>query len=319
MSKKIILVVGATGKQGSSVAHALLEDGKFAVRCMIRGVSISNSGELDSLIKEGAHVVYGDLENVDSLVKAMEGCHGVFAVTNYWDPKVGYDGEIRQGMNLANAAKRAGISHMVYSTLDYNSDVPHFESKVQAEGYIRKAVPTTSLVTSFYYENFMGLMAPKEQDGVVTFAVAQKKETKVPMYSVSETGRWVVEAFNHPELYINKDICAVGEYISYPQLVETFEKVTGKKAQFVELPFETLFNAEFPGAEELALNLKFFDEIHITNIAPLTTGPCGTKYDRRSIEKRADGRITWDEFIEYTSGTRGETWEQFLKRTKWSG
>ena len=301
MATKTILVIGATGKQGSSVAEALLEDRTFQVRCMIRGIKDTNIVQLDNLIKQGAQLVYGDLENVESLVNAMDGCYGVFAVTNFWDPKVGYEGEISQGRYLAKAAKKAGIQHMVYSTLDQNSDVPHFESKVSAERYITRAVPTTSLVTSFYYENFETYFKPKEEDGVLVFAVAQKPETKVPMYSVSQTGKWVLEAFLHPEEHINKDISAVGEYISYPKLVETFEKVTGKKARFQEIPNEVFAKSGFPGAEELAANLRFFDEIHLTKTINYATYRCSDKQDRRHAE------------------SKGESWEEFLRRTGWSG
>jgi uncharacterized protein YbjT (DUF2867 family) len=226
----------------------------------------------------------------------MDGCYGVFGVTNFWDPSVGYDGEIRQGKNLAKACKRAGIQHLVYSTLDYNSDVPHFESKVLAETYMKTCVPTTSLVTSFYFENFAIFFPPKEENGEMVFTVAQKPTTRVPMYSVNDTGGWVLQAFLHPELYLNRDVSAVSQYITYPELVETFTRVTGKKARFNELPLDVFKGFGFPGAEELAANLQFFNDVSE-----------GNKSDRR-----VDLETSQDVF-------KGEDWEGFLKRTGWSG
>lgn len=291
--RKTILVTGGTGKQGSSVVEFLLKDGTFNVRCMLRNV---DSPSAKVLFNKGIQVVKGDLENVESMVNVMEGCYGVFGVTNFWDPATGYDGEIRQGKNLGKACKRAGVQHLVYSTLDYNSDVPHFESKVLAEEYMKKCVPTTSLVTSFYFENFASFFPPKEENGELVFTVAQKSTTHVPMYAVADTGGWVLQAFLHPELYLNKDVPAVGQYITYPELVKTFSRVTGKKARFNELPNEVFKNFGFPGAEELALNLKFFDDI--TN---------GNKEDRRGDLESSHNIF------------KGQDWETFLKTTGWSG
>lgn len=291
--RKTILVTGATGKQGSSVVDFLLKDGTFNVRCLLRNIDSSAS---KTLFNQGVQVVKGDLENVDSLVQAMDGCYGVFGVTNFWDPATGYEGEIRQGKNLGKACKRAGVQHLVYSTLDYNSDVPHFESKVLAEEYMKKCVPTTGVVTSFYFENFASFFPPKEENGELVFTVAQKSTTRVPMYAVSDTGGWVLQAFLHPELYLNKDVPAVGQYITYPELVATFSRVTGKKARFNELPLDVFRGFGFPGAEELAQNLKFFDDI-----------TDGNKDDRRGDLETSQNIF------------KGRDWENYLKTTGWSG
>jgi hypothetical protein len=75
---------------------------------------------------------------------------------------------------------------------------------------------------------FNSYQPPKLEDGTWVFTVAQKAATHVPIYSVDETGGWVLQAFLHPEIYIGKDLPAVSQYISYPEIVETFTKVTGK-------------------------------------------------------------------------------------------
>lgn len=273
-SQKTILVVGATGKQGGSVARYLLKDGTFAVRCLVRSLESNASKEL---FNQGAQLVKGDLNNVDSLVNALRGVYGVFGVTNYWDPTVGYEGEIQQSKNLGDAALKAGVSHLVFSSLDRNSGVHHFESKVIGEDYIKSlGVPLTSLITSFYFENYIDLMPPKLEDGTWVFTVAQKAATRIPVYSVAETGGWVLQAFLQPKKYIGQDVAAVSEYISYPQIVETITRVTGKPAKFNEISLDVLRSFGFPGVEDLALNLSYFNEIEE-----------GTKVDRRVILERA--------------------------------
>jgi uncharacterized protein YbjT (DUF2867 family) len=285
-----ILVIGATGQQGGSVVRHLLKNKSFKVRALVR---YSNSDKAQALLKSGTELVVGDLNDVDSLVVAMKDCYGVFAVTNFWDPSVGYEGEIQHAKNIGDACKRANIKHLVFSTLDRESDVPHFESKVKGEDYIRSlGVPMTSLVTSFYFENFMTFFPPKEVNGELVLSVAQKATTKVPMYACYDTGGWVLQAFLHPESYLNKDLPAVSQYISYPEIAEAITNVTGRKCKFQEIPLDAFRNFGFPGANELADNLQFFNDISE-----------GKKTDRRTDLKTSQTIFT------------GETFEGFLNRT----
>ena len=146
---RTILVIGATGQQGGSVVRHLLANGEFAVRCLVRD---DTSEKALKLVEQGATVVKGDLNDVDSLVQAASDCYGVFGVTNFWDKDCGYEKEIQHGKNIGTACKTANVKHLVFSTLDRNSDVPHFESKVIAEDYIKSiGVPLTSMVTRFYF------------------------------------------------------------------------------------------------------------------------------------------------------------------------
>src|SRR5215510_9323703 len=77
-----ILVVGATGMQGGGVARHLLKRGVFNVRCMTRCPDSEPAGLLK---QHGAEVVQADLDNSGSIRRAVEGCKGVFGVTNFWE------------------------------------------------------------------------------------------------------------------------------------------------------------------------------------------------------------------------------------------
>jgi uncharacterized protein YbjT (DUF2867 family) len=126
---KLILVTGATGKQGGAVTRHLLKNG-FKVRALIRD---PESLAAKQLLAQGATIVVGNLDDRDSLQQAVVGVDGVFSVQNYWGKGIGYEGEIRQGKNLADVAKSAGVHHFVQSTMadgrTFPNQLEHFNSK----------------------------------------------------------------------------------------------------------------------------------------------------------------------------------------------
>ena len=137
MNTKIILVTGATGQQGGAVARHLLKQPGFAVRALTRD---SAKPAARALAQAGAEVVRGDLDDPASVRRALEGAWGVFSVQNFME--TGYEGEIRQGKALADAAKAAGVQHFVYTSVvsaDRKTGLPHFESKWQIEQHIVQA------------------------------------------------------------------------------------------------------------------------------------------------------------------------------------
>jgi uncharacterized protein YbjT (DUF2867 family) len=168
--RKIIAVVGATGAQGGALVRAILADksGGFAARALTR----KTTGEkADALRAAGAEVVEADLDSVASLEKAFAGAHGVFALTNFWE-HFSAEKEVEQARNQAEAAKRAGVKHVIWSSLEDTRrfmslddprmptlhgkyKVAHFDGKGEADVEFTSRVPTTILLTSFYWENFI--------------------------------------------------------------------------------------------------------------------------------------------------------------------
>src|SRR5437016_14418904 len=124
-NKKLIAVIGATGQQGGGVVRALQARGQFKVRALTR-----NPQKHRELAEE---VVEADLDRPETLKAAFEGAHGVFLVTNFWEP--GSD-EIKQATAAVRAATDAGVKHFVWSTLPNveaisggKFHVPHFTGK----------------------------------------------------------------------------------------------------------------------------------------------------------------------------------------------
>ena len=181
-NKKVIAVVGATGAQGGGLARAILADpnGGFACRAITRD---PGKEQARALASKGADVVKADLDDVKSLKKAFAGAYGAYCVTNFWE-HLSAEKEKTQARNLAEAARAAGLAHVIWSTLEDTRKlmasgdtrmpmlqekyrVPHFDAKAEADAYFA-GLPVTYLVTSFYWDNLyaFGLGPKKGDDGV---------------------------------------------------------------------------------------------------------------------------------------------------------
>src|SRR5678816_3083604 len=210
--KKIIAVTGATGTQGGGLVRAILADPNsgFSVRAITRD---PNKDKAKALAAAGAEVVQGDLDDVESLKKAFAGAHGVYAVTNFWEHFSG-EKEKAQAKNIADAAKAAGVKHVIWSTLEDTrklmepSDkrmptlqekyrVPHFDAKAEADSYF-SGLPVTYLVTSFYWDNlYMFKLAPtKGEDGVYswTFPLGDSKVAGIAAEDIGKSAYGIFKA-----------------------------------------------------------------------------------------------------------------------------
>src|SRR6266436_6306515 len=155
-SKKLIAVIGATGHQGGAVVRALQAGGQFKVRALTR-----NPEKHRDLADE---VVEADLNRPETLAAAFKGAYGVFLVTT--SSLEGTD-ERKQGAAAVQAAKDAGVKHVVWSTLpDVEAiscgkfDVPHFTGKAKVDRVVTEAgfANHTFVIAPFFYQNLAGAM-----------------------------------------------------------------------------------------------------------------------------------------------------------------
>jgi uncharacterized protein YbjT (DUF2867 family) len=135
---KFILVFGATGQQGGSVATALLKAG-WKVRALVRDVAASKSV---ALAEAGVDVVRGDFDDAASIRAAMQGVDGVFSMQpSSPGGTVSDEDEVRFGIAIADVAAEAGVGHLVYSSGGAVRETPsglgHFDSKARIEAHIR--------------------------------------------------------------------------------------------------------------------------------------------------------------------------------------
>lgn len=234
---KIILVTGATGKQGGAVARHLLADG-WKVRALTRS---PDKTEAKILREMGAEIVQGDLDNPESLDSAVAGVYGIFSVQQYLGK--GVDVEVKEGMAMADAAKKAGVSHFIYSSVggaERKTGIPFFESKFQIENYVKKLNLKWSILRPTYYmEN---LLAPEMIDniynGVLLFPL--EAEMSMQLVAVDDIGAMVTHMFNNPDMFMGKAIELAGDECTGTQIAEVLSKTIGKNVTFKELPVESL-------------------------------------------------------------------------------
>jgi uncharacterized protein YbjT (DUF2867 family) len=254
MQKPMILVTGATGAQGGSVAYALLQSGKYNVRAFTRNAS---SEKATALADAGAEVIEGTMDNLDDLKAAMHRCYGVFGVTNFWEH---FEKEMEHGKNLIAAVHQSDIQHFVFSTLpgykklsNGELGVPHCDIKAELEDYSRNlGLKATYVHIAFYYENFLSFFPPqKAEDGNFHFGFPQG-ETPLSMIAAEDFGPIIASIFDNPEQYIGRVVGAVAEDDSCTVYAETMSKVLGEKVTYDYIPREVFASFGFPGAEELA-------------------------------------------------------------------
>lgn len=235
---KTILVTGSTGQQGGAVARHLLKDG-WKVRAFVRDEKKESAIELE---KSGAELFKGDMNNSDSLDKAMEGIYGVFSIQNFWEH--GYDGELNHGKAVADAAKKANVQHFLQSSVggaERNTKLPHFDVKFEIEKYLKSLnLPVTVIRPVFFMENFKTWFKPQEADGKLTLNMALKADTKLQMIAVEDIGAISAKIFDDPEKFIGKEIELAGDELTMPEVAALYETNTGKKTEFVELPVSVI-------------------------------------------------------------------------------
>jgi len=272
--KKIIAVVGATGAQGGGLARAILNDknSQFAVRAITRDV---NSPKAKELAKLGAEVVAADVNDVESLKKTFKGAYGAYCVTFYWE-HFSPEKETANATALAQAVKAAGVQHVIWSTFEDTRKfiplddkrmptlmgkykVPHFDAKAEVNHVFKDlGVPTTFLLTSFYWENMINFGAgPKKgPDGklAITFPLG---ETKMPSMSAEDIGKCAYGIFKGGKEYIGKTIGVAGEHLSGAQMATTLSKVLGKEVKYNAVTPDVYRSFGFPGADDMGNMFQF--------------------------------------------------------------
>ena len=118
-NEKVILITGATGKQGGATLRHLAKRGGFKLRAMTRK---PDSDAAKAVAALGAELVAGDFNDAASLERAMTGVWGVFAVQNTWE--AGVEGEEEQGKRVAKIARDKGVQHFVYTSVGSADERP---------------------------------------------------------------------------------------------------------------------------------------------------------------------------------------------------
>jgi uncharacterized protein YbjT (DUF2867 family) len=272
--RKVIAVVGATGAQGGGLVRAILNDpnGGFAARGLTRDV---NGAKAKDFARLGAEVVAADVDNPESLKKAFEGAYAAFCVTFFW-AHFSPEKEMGEAKAMAEAAKAAGLRHVIWSTLEDTrqwvplSDdrmptlqgkykVPHFDGKGASNHFFRDAgVPTTFLLTSFYWDNFIyfGMGPKKGPDGklAITLPMGDKK---LPGIAAEDIGKCAYGIFKKRHEFVGQTVAISGENLTGAQMAAVFTEVLGKEVRYNSVPPDVYRGFGFPGADDLGNMFQF--------------------------------------------------------------
>jgi uncharacterized protein YbjT (DUF2867 family) len=263
-SHQIIAVIGATGQQGGAVARNLLSRG-WRVRALTRDTL---KPAAQALAQMGAEIVPGDLDNPGELAAAFEDAYGVFSVQNYWLPNVGFDGEVRQGKDVANFAQEANVKHLVYSSVGAahrGMGQKHFESKFLIERHIKAIdIPFTILRPAAFMENTMW-NREKILSGVYP-SWGLPTEKTLQTVSVDDIAAFTALALENPDLYLGKTIELAGDELTEIQMAKKFTQAIGRPVK-VETP--TMPENSFPDDEQEASYRFFSGEAYTADINAL--------------------------------------------------
>src|SRR5262245_50633509 len=230
---RIVLVTGATGRQGGSVIRHMHPKG-WKLRALTRD---PDSPAAQELVHKGIEVVKGDLENPGTLEPATRGVYGIYSVQDFW--AVGAKREVQQGKNLADAAKKAGVEHFVYSSVggaERKSGIDHWESKWEIENHIRKlGLPATMLRPAAFMENYyidqveIGILKGKLMDPI-------RGDKPYQTIAADDIGAFAALAFSRPKDFIGAELEIAASELTNVEGAAVFSRVLGKKVKFQKLP-----------------------------------------------------------------------------------
>lgn len=252
MSDRTILITGATGRQGGAVARHLAGKG-----FKLRGMTRKPEGEAaKALVALGVEVVRGDLDDAESLKKALSGAWGVFGVQNTWE--AGVEREEEQGKRLATLARAAGVHHYVYTSVasaHRKTGIPHFDNKWRVEETVRAlAFPSYAIVRPvFFMEN---LTSPWFLHGDQLISALQPT-TVLQMIATEDIGRVGARLFIDADRSNGRELDIAGDALTMPQSAAALGRGMGKTLSYVQIPMAEVRK----NGEDFALMLEWFERV----------------------------------------------------------
>jgi uncharacterized protein YbjT (DUF2867 family) len=215
------------------------------------------------------------VDDVDSLKRAFAGAHGVYCVTFFW-AHMSAEREIAEARAMAQAAKHAGVEHAIWSTFEDTrkwvplSDnrmptlqgkykVAHFDGKAEADAEFRKlGVPTTFLLTSFYWDNmiYFGAGPKRGPDGklAITYPMGDKK---LPGIAAEDIGKCAYGIFKRGREFIGKTVGVAGEHLTGAQMAAALSAALGQEVRYNDVPPDVYRSFGFPGADDMGNMFQF--------------------------------------------------------------
>ncbi len=307
-SSKILTVFGATGNQGGSVIASVLSNSKLSSEYKLRGITRDASKpNAKKLIEKGVEMVSADMNDPDTLRKAISGSSAVFCVTNFWET-MSKETEVQQGKNVADISKDAGVKHLIWSSLPHGtkmtngelSHITHFDSKAEVEEYIESIKGGSDMIASywrpgFFMSNIKGMIQPDQSTGKPTLKLPWDAEkTQVALLDVvQDTGKFVAGLLlADPKSVDGFEVNGVSEWMTPKEIVDTVSKTVGTKVDFQEVSAEEYEGYLPPAiAQEMKENMLL-----VRNYSYFGKGTEKTQAESNKI--LGDMKLTtWEEFV----------------------
>lgn len=239
ISKLPILVFGATGQQGGSVAAALRAAG-WPVRALVRDPASAKSAALRAA---GIDVVPGDFDDAASLRAAMQGVHGVFSVQPSSPTGIiGDDDEVRYGMAVADAAQESGVAHLVYSSGGAVGERPtgmgHFESKARIEAHLRTLPLAVTVIRPAAFMEMLVMPGFGLDQGTFNFFV--RPDQAIQLQAVEDIGKTVAAIFADGPRFKGRTIDIASDAVTGRDLERLFTEAAGFPIRYARFSDEVL-------------------------------------------------------------------------------
>ena len=280
-SDQTIVVLGATGQQGGSVARALVRNG-WPVRALVRDPA---SARASALRDQGIETVGGDLDDADTLRAALEGAYGTFSVQpSSGQPEYGIRDadEIRYGIAVANAAREAGVAHFVYSSVAGTgpaTGVGHYDSKWRIEEHVRSQPLAWTVVRPAAFMEILLLPAFGLSSGTLTFF--PQPEATMQFIAVEDIGRLVARVFEDRERFRGKTLELAGDGVTGNELAVKISTATARPIRYQRYPDSVLDEA--PLLRQL--------------VKLVNTGPAAGSADIEALQQLEPGLLDFDAWL----------------------
>lgn len=309
---QVITIFGITGNQGGSTASAIFNNPSLASKYKVRGISRDTTKPAaQALIAKGAELTQADTNDAESVKAAVAGSYGVFAVTNYWESQ-SKEIETKQGKNIVDACKAAGVKHLVWSTLPHvgkltNGElkkVEHFESKADVAEYAEKVkgdMLVSYFMPGYFMSNLTKQFKPDESTGALTLSLPwNPQSTWVPMLDIQrDTGLFTMGLFEAGKAADGVYVQGVSEWMHPQDFVDALSKIKGKDIKFAEQPasVESIAKIGNKVAEEIQENMILIRD---------------WSYFGKGAEKK---QTESDKF--FLQGAKKQTFQEFAEQNKW--
>ncbi|KAF2662013.1 NAD(P)-binding protein [Lophiostoma macrostomum CBS 122681] len=249
MSKKLLVVFGATGNQGGSIAEVVLDSPELSKQYSVRAITRSSSNpKVHALQAKGAEIVEADLGNPSSLKAALTGAHTVFAITTTQYGQDTRQIETQQAKALCEEAIAQKVEYIIWSSLSHPvkitdgklSHIDFFDVKAEVEDYIRSLpIKSAFFAPGSFMQNFHDHMKPRPSpanDGTYVIGDLLYPDSVIPLIDITDTGKWVAAILAEPEKYEGKQFCAADRLYTMTEIAEIISQFTGTTVKYQNIP-----------------------------------------------------------------------------------